>query len=172
MYPVARCVVLSGVGEQLKKAQAYLDEKHQGLRLMFKDCYRPLSVQKVMWKVVKGTSQQRYVANPRRGSIHNYGAAVDLTLADAEGKEIDMGTPYDSFTKLAEPRHEKRFLRSGKLTKSQVSMRRVLRAAMRHAGFRGLRNEWWHFDGIPRGVLKKRHKILDVPLDKIESLVR
>ena len=167
LYPVARCVVLAPVAQQLKKAQAYLDQNHGGFRLLFKDCYRPLSVQKQMWEVVKGTPQRKYVADPKRGSIHNYGAAVDLTLADAAGAEVDMGTPYDSFTKRAQPRYEARFLRTGALTQKQVRMRRILRKAMKHGGFRGLRNEWWHFDGIPRRILKKHHRILDIPLDQI-----
>ena len=165
LYPVAKCLVLTPVASQLKRVQAYLDRKHAGMVLMFKDCYRPLSVQKALWQVVKGTSLQQYVANPAKGSIHNYGAAVDLTLADANGKELDMGTPYDSFTQLAQPRYERRFLRSGALTPQEIANRRMLRRAMKHAGFRGLRNEWWHFDGIPRKVLKKRYRLLDVPLD-------
>ncbi|MBW2736617.1 MAG: M15 family metallopeptidase [Deltaproteobacteria bacterium] len=139
LYPAARCLLLASVAKKLPKAQAYLDKHAKGMRLMFKDCYRPLSAQKKMWEIVKGTPKARYVANPKRGSIHNYGAAVDLTLANKMGHELDMGTPF-----------------LGKLTQAQVDNRRLLRRAMVHAGFKQLSIEWWHFDGIVWRALKGR----------------
>lgn len=167
LYPVARCVLRREVAEMLKKAQGYLDQKHPGYVFRLKDCYRPRSVQVRMWNVVKGTPSQGYVANPHgaTGSVHNYGAAVDLTLNGPDGEEVDMGTPYDSFQRLAQPRYEDEYLRAGKLSEQQVVHRRILRSAMRHAGFRPIRNEWWHFDAFQGRALRARYSIMDIPLN-------
>ncbi len=169
VYPQSRCLVLAEVGEQLERAQAYLNRRHPGLRLLFKDCYRPDHVQKVLWDAVKGTPKARYVANPatKTGSIHAYGAAVDVTLADEAGTELDLGTPYDHLGPLAEPRHEARFLASGELGAEAVERRRILRAAMRAGGFVGLRNEWWHFNAAPASEIRARHRRLDVPFSAV-----
>lgn len=169
VYPEARCLVRPSVADKLVRAQRWLDEHQSGLRLMFKDCYRPKHVQNVLWAAVEGTPKERYVANPngRTGSIHAYGAAVDVTLADASGAELDMGTEYDHLGPLAEPRHEHRFLREGKLTDGQVKSRKILRRAMRFAGFLGLRNEWWHFNALPAKKVRLRFKPLDIPFSSI-----
>jgi len=167
-YPIARCVLRRSVAERMVRAQRWLDEKHPGLRLVFKDCYRPDRVQRILWNAVKGTPKQRYVANPDTGtgSIHSYGAAVDLTLADAEGKELDMGTPYDHLGELAEPRHEERFLRERKLSSAEVERRRILRRALVEiAGMKPIPNEWWHFNAPD--ALRKKYSRLDVPLEAV-----
>jgi len=165
VYPEARCLLVKSVAEKMTVAQRWLDQHHAGLRLMFKDCYRPHSVQLVMWDAVKGTPKARYVANPhtKTGSIHSYGAAVDLTLADKDGKELDMGTPYDHLGELAEPRHEEKFLAEGKLTKQQVANRRILRRAMRSSGMHGLLHEWWHFNEHAPEAIRNKYPRLDVP---------
>lgn len=170
VYPEARCILVREAADMVVKAQAWLDAHHPGLRLLFKDCYRPNPIQHVLWDAVKGTKKARYVANPntRTGSIHSYGAAVDLTLADAKGKELDMGTPYDHLGRLAEPRHEEEYLASGKLTKQQVKNRRILRKAMRTGGgFKMIRNEWWHFNAAPSKVIRKKYRRLDVPFSAV-----
>lgn len=166
VYPTARCLLRPEVAKMVVKAQAWLDEHHAGYRLLFKDCYRPDHVQHVLWDAVKGTKKARYVANPntKTGSIHSYGAAVDLTLADEDGKEVDMGTPYDHLGPLAEPRHEARYLKSGKLTKKQVDARLVLRNAMtKGGGFVIIRNEWWHFNAASSKTIRRRYERLDLP---------
>ncbi len=167
LYPVGRCLLRREVALGAQKAQAFLDAQHAGYVLLFKDCYRPLHVQHIMWEVVKDTPKQSYVANPHRkvGSVHNYGAAVDLTLAGPDGKEVDMGTPYDHLGILAEPRHEERFVKEGKLTAAQVLNRRRLRDAMVQGGFKTIANEWWHFDWLQGAELRARYEKLDVPLD-------
>ncbi|OGQ91163.1 MAG: hypothetical protein A2289_00990 [Deltaproteobacteria bacterium RIFOXYA12_FULL_58_15] len=167
LYPVNRCLLRRAVTDQLLRAQKYLDEHHSEYVFMLKDCYRPMHVQQIMWEAVKGTPQQSYVANPntRTGSIHNYGAAVDLTLARG-GKEVDMGTPYDSFEKLAQPRHEQRFRKEGQLTLEQLTHRLILRDAMvKGGGFSIINNEWWHFDAMPTSQIRKKFEKLDVSLD-------
>ena len=169
VYPHARCLLRPSVARKMKKAQAWLDKRRGGLRLLFKDCYRPHSVQFVLWKAVVGTPQQRYVANPntKTGSIHSYGAAVDLTLAGPDGTELDMGTPYDHLGKLAQPRYETRYLKTGKLTRRQVRNRKILRRAMRHAGMRGIRNEWWHYNEGTSREVRKRYQRLDIAFDAV-----
>jgi zinc D-Ala-D-Ala dipeptidase len=167
LYPVARCLLRPEVSDMLLRAQRWLDAHAQGHVLMLKDCYRPEHIQKRMWDVVKGTDKAAYVANPYKGtgSVHNYGAAVDLTLAK-DGHEIDMGTPYDHLGLLAEPRHEARFLVEGKLTRAQVDNRVLLRRAMTlGGGFLSLKNEWWHFDALQGEALRKKYEKLDVPIE-------
>lgn len=169
-YPVARCLLRPSLAQKLVKAQAWLDAKHPGLRLMFKDCYRPNSVQKLLWNAVKGTPKRRYVANPntKTGSIHSYGAAVDVTLADAEGHELDMGTPFDHLGPEAEPRHEARLLKAKRLSRDQINNRLILRHAMRKgAKIRMIRNEWWHFNEYSAKEIRSHYSRLDVPLEAI-----
>ncbi len=169
VYPAARCLLRPSVAQRMKRAQAWLDAHHPGLRLLFKDCYRPHSVQFVLWNAVKGTPKSRYVANPhgRTGSIHSYGAAVDLTLADADGRELDMGTAYDHLGPRSQPRFEARYLASGQLTPAQIRNRRRLRRAMRHAGMRGIRNEWWHFNEGTSRTVRRRYRRLDIPFSAV-----
>lgn len=166
LYPAARCLLRPLAMEKLQKAQAWLDRHHPGTVFILKDCYRPVHVQHIMWDVVKGTPQQSYVANPntRTGSIHNYGLAVDLSIA-REGREVDMGTPYDFFGKLAQPRHEVELLAAGELTETQVHNRRILRDAMvTGGGFLPLKNEWWHFNALSSRQTRERFTKLDTPL--------
>lgn len=174
VYEEGRCVLLRSVAEKVRAAQALLDQRHPGLRLMFKDCYRPDRAQVILWNAVKGTPKAGYVANPhtRTGSIHSYGAAVDLTLADADGRELDMGTPYDHLGPLSEPRYERTYLRKGKLTKAHLRHRRWLRTAMEGAGFKGLRNEWWHFNAEPASIVRQLYRRLDVPFTAVPTTTR
>jgi D-alanyl-D-alanine dipeptidase len=164
LYPVARCAVRTAIADRMVRAQRWLDHHHKGLHLLFKDCYRPDSTQWELWRAVKGTRHQGYVSNPEKplGSLHSYGAAVDVTLAD-EREELDLGTPYDYLGRLAEPRREDDYLREGKLTDAQVERLKILRAAMSAVGMRSIPSEWWHFDrGSVRGYSR-----LDVPLESI-----
>ncbi len=147
--------------QKLKKAHDLLKERHPELRLLIADGFRPRRVQHRMWEIVRDTPMQPYVANPHSGSIHNYGAAVDLTLALADGTRLDMGTPIDHFGILAQPREEQRFLREGKLTEEQVANRLILREVMTAAGFIHLPIEWWHFDAFDRATVRSRYEIID-----------
>ena len=134
---------------------------------MLKDCYRPLAAQRRMWELVRATPKRRYVANPDSptGSVHCRGAAVDVTVRGADGRELDMGTPYDFLGPLAEVRLEEEMVRAGKLTRTQVENRRLLRAAMREGGgFLATAREWWHFDALRGQALWARYPPLDRPL--------
>ena len=147
--------------EKLKKAAANLQKAKPGWQLLIYDALRPRSVQKKLWAKVKGTPQEEYVADPAKGSIHNYGFAVDLTVIDDKGKEIDMGTGYDDFRPLAKPELEDKYLKSGELKPEQIANRKILRAAMESAGFIQLPNEWWHFDALPGKEVRGKHKIVE-----------
>lgn len=142
--------------EKLIKAQKLLKAKHPNLTLLVYDAARPLSVQKKMFKVVQGTKYQAYVANPTQTGLHNYGIAVDLTISDASGKALDMGTPFDFFGKEAGITNEAAYL-----TKKQIENRNLLRSVMTGAGFLTIRGEWWHFNALSLAESKKRCKLLE-----------
>ena len=155
------CYLQREVAEMLVKAQIQLKKQYPGYSLKVFDGARPRRVQEIMWGLVKGTDRQKYVANPAPGSMHNFGSAVDLTITDEHGVDLDMGTPYDYLGDLAQPRYEDRFLSEGKLTEVQVGHRILLRNSMASAGFTLIPNEWWHFDAFSRQIVKQRYKIIE-----------
>ncbi len=146
---------------KLARAQEILTSLNPGYHLLVYDGLRPRDVQYKMWEIVKGTDKQQYVANPKRGSIHNYGCAVDLTITDDKGIVLDMGTSFDYFGLLAQPRYEEKFLKMGKLTAQHIKNRKLLRKVMTEAGFRGISIEWWHFNALHKAEVKSRYKIVD-----------
>jgi D-alanyl-D-alanine dipeptidase len=148
--------------EKLAQASQILQTRHPKLRILVGDALRPRSVQRKMFALVKNTPMRPYVASPERGSIHNYGAAVDVTLYDTEaGSRLDMGTRMDHFGPLAQPALEQKYLRKGELTPLQVTNRRILRKAMKAAGWHVLRIEWWHFTAFPRKMVERIYRIID-----------
>lgn len=148
---------------RLKKAQDYLSASHPGYHLLIYDATRPLSKQWDLWNALPQYSpkvRSNYVANPVEHSIHNYGSAVDLTVADEKGRPLDMGTPFDFFGEMAYPSREKVLLASGKLKKEAYSNRLILRKAMIHGGFMPIEYEWWHFNAFSRAEAKRRFAVL------------
>lgn len=157
---LAACFLHEDAAAMLARAQDALVRARPDLRLHAYDCARPSWVQRVMWHLVKGTPRQPYVADPAKGSMHNFGCAVDVTVAARDGTPLDMGTPFDFFGDLARPDREIAALEAGKLTAEQVANRLVLREAMLRAGFRMLANEWWHFDCAAHGDTRRKYKII------------
>lgn len=155
------CYLQPKAANMLRTAQGWLKESNPELTLLVYDGARPRSVQRKMWILVVNTPQQGYVANPDRGSVHNYGCAVDLTIASNDGIPLDMGTPFDFFGDLAQPRYEEKFLASGKLTRQQVANRKLLRDVMKKAGFKTISNEWWHFNAVPVKVARATYGIVE-----------
>lgn len=133
MYPCAKCYLKPAVAKAIVRAHQYLQKKGLGLKMF--DCYRPLSVQWNLWKKVPDA---RYVADPRKGSMHNRGSAVDLTIVDNQGRELDMGTPYDYFGVEA-------YTDNQNLAQKVLANRKLLQDALIAQGFRMIRTEWWHF---------------------------
>ncbi|HSP96551.1 MAG TPA: D-alanyl-D-alanine dipeptidase [Candidatus Dormibacteraeota bacterium] len=148
LYPSPRCLLRPAVAERLAHAQEAAAA--QGLGLKVFDCYRPLSVQRAMWTLVP---DERYVADPAKGSRHNRGAAVDVTLVDAEGHELPMPTAFDDFSARAHRDYDD-------LPPAAIANRARLERLMTDAGFTGLPTEWWHFDADGW----ERYDALDVPL--------
>jgi D-alanyl-D-alanine dipeptidase len=146
---------------KFRKAGEFLKKEKPGWSFIVFDALRPRSVQWVMWDGVKDTPQRKYVANAAIGSAHNYGMALDLSLLDGKGRELDMGTPYDSFSDVSEPKLEKKFLKEGKLTKEQLANRMVLRKVMEKAGFLQLSHEWWHYNALPEPQIRKKYTIVE-----------
>lgn len=149
--------------EKLKKAYDILQKELPYYTFIIYDAARPLSVQKIMWDSIKVPEHQKfwYVADPERGSIHNYGMAVDLTIADPEGNALDMGTEYDYFGELAFPRFTQKFLDAGKLTHEQAQNRLLLISIMERAGFTVARTEWWHFNASSLAYAKQNYQIIE-----------
>ncbi|GAB3729344.1 M15 family metallopeptidase [Spirosoma lituiforme] len=150
--------------KKLAEASKYLQAHHPTLRLLVYDAARPRTAQWKLWNALPDlpeNERQKYVADPRKGSIHNYGCAVDLTVANQDGKPLDMGTKYDFFGELAYPSRETELLKSGKLTQQQIDNRQILRTAMRQGGFSPIEFEWWHFNALSREKAKMVFRIVD-----------
>lgn len=158
-----RCYLQMEAAHKLARAQQLLEKDHPGFHLHVFDCARPRHVQIEMWARVKGTPKEPYVANPygKTGSIHNYGGAVDLTVDDAHGKPLDMGTPFDYFGDLAHIDRERTLVAKGRLTAAQVANRQLLRKAMTKAGFLPLSEEWWHFNSLSPIETRRRYRIIE-----------
>ena len=137
VYDCGECYLRKSTAEALVKANEAF--KQLGYRIKLFDCYRPLSVQKKMWKILPGT---HYVANPAKGSKHNKGAAVDLTLVDAEGKELNMGTPFDFFGKEAHHTYTQH-------SKEVLENRKLLKETLDKYNFKSIYSEWWHYEYRP-----------------------
>jgi D-alanyl-D-alanine dipeptidase len=150
LYPVARCLLLPGVADRLERAAAAL--RRQGFRLLLFDCYRPLSVQRQLWKAMP---KRGYVADPATGSHHNRAAAVDLSLSDLSGAPVEMPTGYDAFGPKS------RAWATDGVSNAARRHRDLLRGAMTAAGFAVNPVEWWHFDAPGATELP----LLDLPLD-------
>jgi D-alanyl-D-alanine dipeptidase len=138
----------------LERVVAWLAVRRPGARVLVLDALRPQRVQQELWDALAGTGLQLYLAEPGRGSIHSYGMALDVTILDEAGAELDMGTGFDDMRELSHPALEEGFLARGDLTPQQVANRQLLRDAMGQAGFVGIRTEWWHFDCGDRDVVR------------------
>jgi len=146
---------------KLHRAADSLGVIRPGCKLLILDALRPRSVQFILWEKLEGTPEQQYVADPKIGSIHNYGFAVDLTIIDEDGRELDMGTEFDDFHPLAQARLEAQFLADGTLSEAQWQNRLLLRKVMEDAGFIQLPIEWWHYDALPKAEVIGRRLLVE-----------
>lgn len=151
------------VAEQLKNAQKELQSQFPDYTLLVYDGVRPLSVQQILWDNLDKPDSLKplYVADPKKGSLHNFGVAVDLTIFDVKADStLDMGTSYDYFGYPAYPDREKQMLDEGKVTKAQVANREILRKVMMANGFTGIGSEWWHFNAFSRKEAGEKFEII------------
>lgn len=134
VYDCAECFLRFKTVKALVKANTKFIKK--GYHIKIYDCYRPLDIQKRMWKIV---SNPEYVADPAKGSIHNRGGAVDITLVDADGKELDMGTSFDFFGPEASHYFDN-------LSDEVKQNRALLKRIMKKSNFNSFDSEWWHYN--------------------------
>jgi zinc D-Ala-D-Ala dipeptidase len=152
VYPSdAKCLLRETAAKKLAVAAEALRAK--GYRFKAYDCYRPRSVQYEMWKIFP---KPGYVADPKYGSNHNRGAAVDITLVTLDGKDVEMPTPFDTFSEAAHHGY------SGG-TEASRKNRETLREAMEAAGFKKNAMEWWHYD-LPE---TRQYPVLDEPFSSV-----
>lgn len=133
MYECGRCFLRKTTALKILEIQKELQGKGYGLKMF--DCYRPRPIQ---WKLWEKVPDPRYVADPKKGSMHNRGAAVDLTIVDSKGKELDMGTAYDYFGAEAHITYQDH-------PDSVLQNRQMLSEIMLRYGFKPINTEWWHF---------------------------
>ena len=162
------------------KAQCILQERYPEYTLLIYDAARPISVQRAMRKSVEGTEFERFVADGTRGGRHNYGVAVDLTIATLDGTPLDMGAGFDDFTVAAsvkgtpdnaDPRtrtldiyrnYVNAMAERGVISHEAAHNRMLLIEVMHAAGLYPYRNEWWHFEEIMSiSATREQYKLLD-----------
>jgi len=144
-------------------AQKYLKELHPSLSLIIFDAARPHHIQKLIWDSLKMEPNIKfnYVATPWDISLHNYGAAVDVTIKDMSKNELlDMGTIIDHFGQIAAPLHEMRFLKNKQLSDTAYKNRILLRAVMKKGGFTPINTEWWHFNSCNKDYAAQTYTLL------------
>lgn len=158
-----RCYLQPDVASGIRRSQDALQRIKPGYKLLIYDGVRPRRVQQMMWDTLDMPMYRktRFVSNPALGSLHNFGAAVDITIADNVGNPLDMGAPYDDTSLVAWPIHELRFLQSGHLTDLQVNNRKLLRQVMMAGGFFNIQSEWWHFNACTREEAAVRYRIVE-----------
>ncbi len=156
LYQQTDCAYMrSDAAAALERAAQWLAAQQPGTRIRVLDAVRPQRVQEQLYAELEGTPLTQYLAHPARGSIHSFGMAVDVTLLDTHGKELDMGSDFDAMTLLSHPDHEAEHLAQGQLRVEHLRNRGWLRAAMRHAGFQSIHSEWWHFDFGDRVAVRR-----------------
>ncbi|HMN67260.1 MAG TPA: M15 family metallopeptidase [Bdellovibrionales bacterium] len=162
MYgPFQKAFLHRVAAEKMFRALELLKKRHPDHRFIIFDALRPRSIQRILWKHVEGTEGEKYIARPEPGSLHNFGFAVDLSVLDSQGREIDMGAGFDDFRPIAQPQLEARFLASGELNARHIANRDILRGVMHGAGFKQLAHEWWHFDALPEAEVKDRYVVVE-----------
>ena len=169
-----RAYLLPHFARKVVRAQALLRERHPDFSLLIYDAARPISVQRRMRRLVEGTPLQIYVADGQRGGRHNYGVAVDLTIADKDGRPLDMGAPFDHFGRTAwigdgkntTLQHFKEYIaqmqRQGLISAEAAANRTLLVEVMDAVGLRPYAKEWWHYqERVSMSRTRELYKLLD-----------
>jgi len=158
-----RAFLQRDAASKLKTALAIIAQEHPGYRIVIWDAARPVFAQMALWQQVRGTERVAFVSNPRKGSLHNFGMAMDVSAQTAQGKLVDMGSNFDEYSVLATARRrtEDSLVQVGQLTERQVKNRRILRDILQRAGFIQLPDEWWHFNAGGSDAVRASYRILD-----------
>jgi len=151
LYDSNTCFLRKSTATKLNAVQKELEGMNLGLKVW--DCYRPLAVQQTIWAILP---DERYVANPRKGSRHNRASSVDVTLVDSEGKELQMPTGFDDFSPRAHHHYQD-------LPDQAIRNRELLKGLMEKAGFIPLPEEWWHYDDEKW----MQFEIIDIPFQDL-----
>jgi D-alanyl-D-alanine dipeptidase len=116
-----------------------------------------------MWEELDLPSSEKinYLAHPDDISLHNYGAAVDVGIIGQNDVLLDMGSPFDHFGELSEPKLEKQFSESGQLLPCALNNRLLLRKVMERAGFTSITSEWWHFNSSSKLMASKKFELIE-----------
>lgn len=159
---LSECYLPCDVAIKLCNAQYLLKLNFPEYNIIVFDAVRPLSAQKQMWEELKLPYAQKinYLAHPDDISLHNYGAAVDIGIISNQHTLLDMGTPYDTFNELSEPKNEWVLYRKGKLSKQALANRLLLRSIMKQAGFTPIATEWWHFNATSKAYAASRYELI------------
>jgi zinc D-Ala-D-Ala dipeptidase len=154
IYNLARAYARKPVADALKKAQAEFAKSGVGIKIF--DAYRPYKATVKFYEIYKDTT---YVASPYRGSRHNRGCAIDMTIVDLKtGKEIQMPTEFDSFKKEAWP--------TTPVKDPQIKKNRdLIISVMERNGFKVNASEWWHFDFVGW----KKYEVMDIDYEELEG---
>jgi D-alanyl-D-alanine dipeptidase len=159
---MSRAYLQPDVADKLLAAYRALKKLRPDLTLIIYDAARPVSVQWDMWNMVKGTEWDYYVKNPEKGGgMHNFGAAVDLSLVDGTGQPLPMGTPFDYFGYEANTDKEAALVAAGRITPRELENRLLLRKIMTGAGFRTVKSEWWHFNACSLEEAQRKYRIIE-----------
>ena len=151
LYDSNSCFLRKSTAIKLDRVQKELERMALGLKVW--DCYRPLAVQRIFWDILP---DERYVANPKTGSRHNRASAVDVTLVDPQGKELEMPTGFDDFSPRADHHYQD-------LPGQAIRNRELLKSLMEKAGFIPLPEEWWHYDDDKW----MQFDLMDIPLQDL-----
>jgi D-alanyl-D-alanine dipeptidase len=151
LYDSNTCFLRNSAAVKLGAVQQELEGMNLGLKVW--DCYRPLTVQRILWAILP---DERYVANPETGSRHNRASAVDVTLVDSQRRELQMPTGFDDFSPRAHHHCQD-------LPDQAIRNRELLKSSMEKVGFIPLSEEWWHYDDEKW----MQFDILDVPFQDL-----
>ena len=161
-HDMNKAFMLPEMADMVVRANKLLKSLRYDVNLIVYDACRPVSIQWEMYNSVKGTPGEGYVANPELGrGLHNYGAAVDVTLMDCTGHPLPMGSEYDFFGKEARVDAEAELLRDGRITIREYENRLLLRRVMTEVGFKTIQSEWWHFNYVTAEEAKATLKLID-----------
>lgn len=163
MYGTLRKAYLHpNLARALARAQKALEREKPGYAFLIYDAARPQSVQRRMYQAVAGTPKKIYVAAPERGGRHNFGVAVDLTIVDAAGKPLDMGSPFDHFGEEAHLGDEGARVKQGIFAPEVPANRALMQRLLGAEGLRPYDKEWWHYqERMSMPEVRKQYRLLD-----------